>query len=469
MMTEVNVTSSLEQGQSKEVFPRWKIILFSFGGSGATLIATLAGLATYFYIPPGNGQADFASYIPMNMFLGITIFGLIMFIGNLPSVLLYPFVASWSDNSKSKMGRRKGFLLVSFLPIAILSMMIFTPPVAHESYWNAAYLFGVIILLSLFRCLANVAGAIPPEYSSTQKQIMYFSIFGSVGWIIGYLLGSQVVYLIKNTFTESGISVTTAFQITVGMLIGIGAIISTFQFLFLDDKRYGDNRNISVNVWKSMKLILKDKDYMLWIMISIVYFWGDAIFNAGLVYYVTVNYKFSENLMTLFGGILIVASLILYSVVNRIVLKHGQKKPFAGTLFIMAIGMVLFAFPDLTTLPRVAIVTIIMVFLSIYSAFSGIIPGAIGNEIIKEGCMRRGVVNEATYGATGGLLTYIPGSLPALIIPSILLLGKTQQNHTGVTLLALICGIIMVAAALLLIFFYHEKRIVASLKQYGYE
>jgi glycoside/pentoside/hexuronide:cation symporter, GPH family len=468
-MTEVNVAGTLESEQPKAVFPRWRIILFSFGGSGATLIATLVGLATYFYIPPGNGQADFASYIPMNMFLGITIFGLIMFIGNLPTVLLYPFVASWSDNSKSKLGRRKKFLLISFLPIAVLSMMIFTPPVAHESYWNALYLFGVIVLLSVFRCFANVAGAIPPEYSTTQKQIMYFSIFGSVGWIIGYLLGSQVVYLIKNTFTASGMSITTAFQITVGMLIGIGAIISTFQFLILDDKKYGDSRNISVNVWKSMKLIMKDKDYMLWILISVVYFWGDAIFNAGLVYYVTVNYQFSENLMTLFGGILIGVSLILYPVVNKVVLKHGKKKPFAFTLFVMSFGMVLFAFPNLTTLPRIAIIIVIMGFLSIYSAFSGIIPGAIGNEIIKEGCMRRGVGNEATYGATGGLLTYIPGSLPALIIPSILLLGKTQENHTGVTLLALICGVIMVTAALLLIFLYNEKRIVASLKQHGYE
>lgn len=463
------VTDTLQGATTvtKEKFPTWRIILFSFGGTGVTLIATLVGLATYFYVPPGNGQADFPAFLPTNMFLGMTIFGLILFVSNLPNVFLYPFVASWSDNSKAKMGRRKVFLVASFIPIAILSYMIFTPPVQGVSNWNAIYLFGVFILLSVFKTFSNLAGAIPPEYSSSQKQLMYFSIFGSVGWVIGYLIGSQAVLLIKNAFVSTGMTVTQAFHITVGILITIGCLISIFQFVVLDEKRYGEPQKISVNLWQSLKTILKHKDFVVWTFISIVYSWGDVIFNTGLVYYVTVNYQINENMMIVFGGVLIGISLILYPLVNKTVSKFGKKRPMMGTLLLMALCMVAFAFPGVIPLPKMIVVWIIVVLVSIYSAYSGVIPGAIGNEIIREGCIRTGIGSEATYTAANSIISVIPASIPALVIPSVLLLGKTEANHVGVTVLALIGGALMVTSFFLYLFFYHEGRIVKSLKDHG--
>ncbi len=450
-------------------FPLWRIILYSLGGAGNVLIGTLAGLATYFYVPPESGQADFPQYLSTNTILGFTVFGVIMFIANLLPTILGPFVASWSDRSRSKLGRRKMFIVVSFLPIAVLSYMIFTPPVQGASVINAWYLFGVMILLNAFRSLNSVSGAIPPEFGTTSKTMMQFSTFGSVGWILGYLIGSQLVFLIKDGFTNSGMTTLQAFRITVLLLIAFGCILSVFQFAVVDEKKYGRGISSSVNLSAALKIAFQNKLYVRYTLVNLVYAWGDAIFNTGLIYFVTINYGLPEYMMTAFGAALIGISLLLYPLVNIVTRKTGKKPVFMGSLVIMSFCMMLFAFPNLIPLDKLVVAWVIVGLASIYSAVTGILPGAIINEIVREDCVRTGIPNEAAYNAAGGLITAIPGNIPALVIPSLLLLGKSAQNHTGVTLVAIVSGACLLTATVLIQIVYREKQIVASLREHGYE
>jgi len=450
-------------------FPRWRIILYSLGGAGNVLIGTLAGLATYFYVPPESGQANFPQFLSTNTILGFTMFGVIMFVANLLPTILGPFVASWSDRSRSKLGRRKMFMVVSFLPIAVLSYMIFTPPVPETSVINAWYLFGVMILLNVFRSLNSVSGAIPPEFGTTSKAMMQFSTFGSVGWILGYLLGSQLVFLIKDGFVNSGMTTLEAFRVTVLLLISFGCVLSIFQFAVIDEKKYGRGISSSINLGAALKIAFKNKLFVRYTLVNLVYAWGDAIFNTGLIYFVTINYQLPEYMMTAFGAALIGISLLLYPLVNFVSRKIGKKPVFMAALVIMSFCLILFGFPNLIPLDKLVVAWIIVGLASIYSAVTGILPGAIINEIVREDCVRTGIPNEAAYNAAGGLITAIPGNIPALVIPSLLLLGKSVQNHTGVTLVAIVSSACLLIAVFLIQIVYHEKQIIASLREHGYE
>lgn len=450
-------------------FPLWRIILFSLGGGGATIIGTVTGLATYFYIPPETGQADFPQYLSNNTIHGLTIFGIITFFSSLLPIILGPFVASWSDRSKSRLGRRKVFMVVSFLPIAVLSYLIFTPPVAHVSTMNAWYLLAVMVLLNVLRSLGGVSNAIAPEFGTSSKSIMYFSTFGSVGWVIGYLVGSQVVFMIKDAFASSGMTTLDAFHTTAGLLIVIGLFISILQFAVIDEKKYGSGMQSSIKLLPAMKKAFSNKPYINYILANQVYLWGDSIFNGYLVFYVTVNYRLPEYMITVFGAVLIGISLCLYPLVNIISRRTGKKKIFLFALCIMTVCMMLFAFPGITSLDRQVVVWIIIGLVSVYSAISGIVPGAIINEIIREDCVRTGIPSEASFNAAGGIITAIPALLPGLFIPSILLLGKSPENHIGVTLLAVVSGACLLISGILIFFIYNEKKIVASLKEHGYQ
>ena len=447
-------------------FPLWRIILFSLGYCGNIIIGTVAGLATYFYFPPESGQADFPQYLSTGTG---AVFGIIMFIAGLLPAFLGPFVASWSDRSRSRLGRRRVFLVISFLPIAILSYMIFTPPVNGVSALNAWYLFAVMLLLGVFRSFNGISNAIAPEFGTTSKIMMRFSTFNSVGWILGYLVGSQVIYLIKDAFASSGMTMLDAFRYTALLLIGIGCVISVLQFAVINEKKYSRGISSPVKVGKAFLIAIKNKQYILYIAANQVYCWGDAIFNAGLIYFVTVNYGLPEYMMTVFGGALIGLSLLLYPLVNILVKRTGKKPLFLFSLLLMTCCLVLFAFPSLIPLDKLVVAWIIVGLASVYSAVTGIIPSAIGNEIIREDCVRTGVPNEAAYNAAGGLITAIPANLPALFIPMILVLGKSPENHMGISLLAIVSGVCLLLAVLLFQLFYNEKKVVASLREHGYE
>ena len=450
-------------------FPLWRIILFSLGYCGNIIIGTVAGLATYFYVPPESGQADFPQYLSTTTWLGFTIFGVIMFVSNLIPMVLGPFVASWSDRSKSRLGRRRVFLVASFLPIAVLSYMIFTPPVSGVSALNAWYLLAVMVLLGVFRGLNGVSNAVAPEFGTTSKIMMRFSTFSSVGWILGYLIGSQVIYLIKDAFASSGMTTLDAFRFTALLLIGIGCVISVFQFAVINEKKFGRGVSSSVKVGPALLIAFKNKQYVRYVLANQVYCWGDAIFNTGLIYFVTVNYGLPEYMMTVFGGALIGISLLLYPLVNIVVKRTGKKPVFLFSLMLMTCCLALFAFPNLIPLDKLVVAWIIVGLASVYSAVTGIIPSAISNEIIREDCVRTGVPNEAAYNAAGGLITAIPANLPALIIPSILLLGKSPENHLGISLVAIVSGVCLLLAVLLIQLVYNEKKVVTSLKEHGYE
>ncbi len=453
----------------KEAFPTWRIILYSLGSIGTTVIGSLTGLITYFYVPPETSQAAFPVYLSSTTFLGLTFIGLIGYVGSLLTVFLGPLVASWSDRSKSSLGRRRSFMLVSFVPIAVLSYLVFAPPVDGVSPLNAAYLLGIVVLLNVFRCFYNVSSALVPELGVTSRIIMRFSTYGSIGWLMGYIIGSQAVFVVKDSLMQSGMSAVDAFRLTVGGMIAVSALLSSLQVLVVDEKRYGSGRSSSVKLLPALKKAFTNRIFVLFVLTQQVYFWGDGLFQIGLVYFVTVLFGLSDSMMLVFGATMVGISLVLYPLVNLASKWIGKKTLFSFALAMMVVIMLAFAFSDKIPIPKSVLAWLIVAVAAIPNGITGIIPGAINYEIIREDCVRTGDPNEATFGAASGLITAIPGGFPGLIAPSLLLLGKSAAHPAGVRLVAIVSACCMLLSFVMLRVFYDERKLRASLKEHGYK
>lgn len=128
----------------------------------------------------------------------------------------------------------------------------------------------------------------------------------------------------------------------------------------------------------------------------------------------------------------------------------------------------MFAWADKIPVSAQILPWIIVAIIAIPSAITGIIPGAINNEIIREDCLRTGVAKEASFNAAAGLITAIPSGFVGLIIPSLLLLGRSPENPLGVRTVAMVSAACMFGALVMLMAFYNEKKLKASLEEYGY-
>lgn len=453
----------------KEPFPTWRIVIWALGGVGSTIIGSLAGLMTYFYVPPQTAQSDYPQFLSNETILGITILGLIGYVGGILVVLLNPFISAWSDRSTSRFGRRRIFMLVSFLPVSILSYLLFVPPVDKISSVNAVWLFSIVVLLNVFRSLYNVSGALLPEFSSSSKILMRFNTFGSIGWVFGFIIGSQAVFLIKDALMNAGMSPLEAFRVTVGGLIALSTILVSLQIWVVDERRYGTGKSSHVNVWTALKMTLSNRTFVLYTLTNQVYYWGDGLFQGGLIYFVTIIFRYSESMMVVFGGIILGLSFIIYPFVSTMARWTGKKNLYMIALMAMTVITLALGFADKLPIPLNVTPWILVALIALPGAITGIIPGAINNEIVREDCLRTGEAKEANFGATAGLITLIPSGFVGLVMPSILLLGRSVENPAGVRWVAIVSAACNIVALLMLYFSYDEKKILGSLSTHGYK
>src|SRR5690554_1681753 len=128
-------------------------IMYSLGQAGWNLVnSCIMLLLIYFYAPP---EVSEAAAIPefierRTIILSFTIVGLLMFVGTVVSAFTDIIMGPASDRAQFRFGRRRTFLAIAFIPIALFTIMAFTPPIEGTSLWNAVWLGISIIGFNIF-------------------------------------------------------------------------------------------------------------------------------------------------------------------------------------------------------------------------------------------------------------------------------------------------------------------------------
>ncbi len=126
--------------------------LYGLSAMGAATKAGLAGLTLFFYTQIVGLDARAVS-------LAISIALLI-------DAFWDPLVGQFSDNTRTRFGRRHLFIYIAALPASLLFIAIYTPPMAWSDDAIFFYLLGVVILGRMFESLIEIPmAALLPELS----------------------------------------------------------------------------------------------------------------------------------------------------------------------------------------------------------------------------------------------------------------------------------------------------------------
>jgi Na+/melibiose symporter-like transporter len=107
-------------------------IAFSLIMLGTTIAWSVNdGWLLYFYLPP-EGQG--LSLVPL------AFYGIVILVARIVNAIVTPPIGYWSDNLRSKWGRRLPFMFAASLPLVIAFFLLWTPPVRGESLANLIYL-----------------------------------------------------------------------------------------------------------------------------------------------------------------------------------------------------------------------------------------------------------------------------------------------------------------------------------------
>lgn len=335
-----------------EEFRYWKIYLLGFGFFGISVLWPLYNA----YVP--IFLKDFA--------LPSFIVGLIMTIDNIFAILMLPYIGTLSDQTRTKLGRRKPYILVG----APLGAFFFALIPFCKDIGSLALMMFVIILMNfsmaLFRSpvIALMPDITPSERRSQANGIINF--MGGFGALLAYFAGKPLYDANK------------AYPFLAGALLML--IANLLVLLFIKEpaeyrirgERVKTTETIkkgSKELVENLKEVFASKEKSLMMMLLSIFFWfvGFNAIETFFTSYAKFHLGISESTGALVLGVFSLSFMVFALPAGFIGAKLGRKKTIRLGLSIIVICLLAVIF-----LSRLLAGTMLLNLLYVMFALSGV-------------------------------------------------------------------------------------------------
>ncbi len=450
--------------------------IFAVGQLGwSTLSGIISAWFVTFYLPTQNDiHSGAIQYIMPGLVIGgfLTILGLITALSRVFDAVTDPLIASLSDRSKNKRGRRIPFMQYAAIPLSVVTVLLFCAPVETISGWNVAWISVFVILFYLFMTMyCTPYNALISEFGKTQDDRMYISTAISLTFFAGTLL-AYTPFVFAGMLRGS-VGFAWSYRICFIVLAIISCICMLIPTFFLKEKEFVDTKPSNANMFKSLGATFKNKSFRTFVGSDIMYWVGLTLFQTGLPFFVKVSMKLDESYTMIFLGGMTVLSAVFYPVVPKLVKKFGKKKLVISGFLGLAIAYVitgLIGVIGTTVIPGVVYGVVICVIAAFPMALLGIIPQSIVADVAEADGYDTGENREGMFFAARTFAMKFGQSLAMLVFTSLAIIGTTQNtNSNDITASVLgmtIVGFVAVAFCTLgaiILSFYNEKKVMSTI------
>ena len=419
-----------------------KKVLFSLGQTGWSLaVVGFTELIYFFYLPPEDGEPLFKEFVFQGAIGKVfTIVGLLSALGYILSAFMEPIVASLSDRSNFKMGKRKFFMAISVLPFAAVSAMVFFPIYDGLSNLNTIWLTVTLLTAFLLKCFYTTPyNALINEVAKEENDRFHLIMLLSVAYALGIGIG-QTINIFINILQKS-MSNEQAFQWCILAYSIIAFTLMSIPILFVKDGSSASDVSSQekVGFFVTLKEVWQNRNFRILVWVEFLYWFPNKIFTVAVTYFVTALMGL-DNVYTSFilyaTGL---GSFILYPIIDKLVLKYGKK-----TIMQSAFVVLIFSNAYTATMGMINISSYMMmvlyVLLNVYPiAVLGILPMAMAGDNAEKDFIETGIAKNASYYGLKTFMMKLGVAFTSLIFPSLLLLGKSFQNPLGVRMAAVFC------------------------------
>lgn len=467
--------------------------IFAVGQLGwSTLSGIISAWLVTFYLPTQE-ELDAAipahQYIMPGLIIGgfLTVLGLITALSRVFDAVTDPLIASLSDRSKNKRGRRIPFMQYAAIPLSIVTVLLFCAPVDAISSINVVWISVFIVLFYLFMTMyCTPYNALISEFGKTQEDRMYISTAISLTFFAGTML-AYTPFVFAGFLRES-VGFAWSYRICFIVLAVIACVCMLIPTFFLKEKELVDTKPSNANMFKSLGATFRNGSFRTFVFSDIMYWVGLTLFQTGLPFFVKVSMRIDEFYTMVFLGGMTVLSAVFYPFVSKLVRKFGKKKLVITGFLGLALAYVIAALigvlgtaenPGLLgigTIPGVVFGVLICVIAAFPMALLGIIPQSIVADVAEADGYETGENREGMFFAARTFAMKFGQSLAMLIFTSLAIIGTTQNANsndiTASTLGMTIVGAVAVAfcaLGALILGFYNEKKVMSTIDKHHVE
>jgi glycoside/pentoside/hexuronide:cation symporter, GPH family len=443
----------------KEKLPLSKQIAYSLGQFGWSLLSGIIGSYLIFYYIPTK-ESGISIFIPQVVFIGfVTIIGAITMLGRLFDAVTDPWIATLSDRSKAKKGRRISFMQFASLPFALTTVLVFWSPVNGESTINAIFLTVMLLLFYFFLTMyVTPFFALLSELGHTPEERLNLSTYISVTWFLGAAVASQAP-LLWNVFQGMGYSTVVSMRIALSILAVIGFIFLLIPVLAIDEKRYCESVPSELKMLDSMKATFKNKEFRMFVFSDLVYWIAITIFQSSLLYYITILLELPDTMFGILFMGLGVGSFLFYVPINIIAKKIGKKLLLIIAFCIFLAVYVYGAFLGMMPLDTTVQAYLMVLLAAIPMAIFGILPNVVVADIAEYDARKTGIRREGMFFGTRTFMSKIGQMFSMLILSGLLLSQGDVSNELSIRLTAVAAAGFCIVGLIFLLM-YDEKKIL---------
>ncbi|MEA5078954.1 MAG: MFS transporter [Anaerolineaceae bacterium] len=326
-------------------FSYGKTFLLGFGFFGVSVIWSVYNA----YVP---------IFLQDRFSLAAGFIGMFMTLDNIAALFIQPAVGSWSDNLRTRIGRRLPFILIG-APIAAASFILL--PAAKSLF--LFFLAAVMLLLSMAVWRTPVVALMPDITPSEHRSVAngIINLMGGLGAIIAFIGGAKLY------------DMNPEYPFLLGA--GLTVIAALLVFIFIrEPKVYPKTDEEKPDLWKAVKELFTAEEKSPLLMLLAILFWFvayagiEALFTLYAVNYLKLGVSDGSRLL----GQLSLLFVLFALPAGYIGKAFGRRRTIMlGIIFMAACVSLLFLLPAdsltivLTKLPVLGTVPVIGVILMV--------------------------------------------------------------------------------------------------------
>jgi len=407
-------------------------LFYGLGTLGTSAIGfVVSSWLLYFYLPP-----DGEPLVP------VAIYGIAILLGRIASAVITPFVGYISDNFHSRWGRRLPLMFIAALPLLIFFFLFWQPPLPSTTIINLIYLIVIAIAYRTTLAVYTVPyRALLPEIALTDRHRIRLSALQSGFLVLGMVVGSLAGVLIERRGFPS-----------MALVYGLGILILIYIPFFILRERPG--RQVSadqrISFKQSLSITVRNRPFVIFALVWAAYLMTTSFVQSSAPFIVTelCLLNKADTLYFYIPGLL--AAMVGYPLVTKFAGRWGKWKVYAGSLIASAIvfpGTVLIG--DWLPIGLKVQCTTWAVLQSFVISGVVVLSSAFVAEITDFDFDDTGQHREGMYFAAIGVLEQIFNGVASVLLPLILLLGRSHTSPLGplgVRLTGLVGGLLMMLA-----------------------
>lgn len=447
--------------------------IFAVGQLGWSILGGIINtwLVT-FYLPTSKDIENGATqFLPSGLIIlgALTVLGLITALSRLFDAVTDPLIASLSDKSKNKRGRRIPFMQYSAVPFAVITVLLFCAPVNSISGINIAWVSVFIILFYLFMTMyCTPYNALISEFGKTQEDRMYISTSISLTYFAGTLL-AYTPFLFAG-FLQGAVGFNWSYRICFIVLAIIALVCMLLPTFLLKERDFVNSEPSNSNMFKSLIATFKNKDFRTFVGSDIMYWIGLTLFQTGLPFFVKVSMDLPEMYVMVLMGAMTVLSACFYPLVSGLVKKFGKKKLTVFGFLGLALAYTITALINVIPLPGIVYGIVICIIAAFPMALLGIIPQSIVADVAEAEGKTTGENREGMFFAARTFSMKLGQTIAMLVFTSLAIIGAAQDltqnditpSSTGLMIVA-ICAVVFCVLGAVILSFYNEKKVMRTI------